>query len=201
MPPNLLLIMTDQQRADFSQAAGFPLDTTPFLDALGQRGARFAHAYTPMPVCAPARCSLLTGRYPKATHVRQNSAIKHVFRPEGLPDLVDTLRAQGYSINLAGKNHTYLRPEALDFASLYSHHGGGRPERLTAQEQAMDAWLRDLATERGSLSLEPTPFPLECQPPYRLVRDAMECLEAHDDQGERPFFLFLSFPEPHNPYQ
>ena len=56
--------MTDQQRADFTRAAGFPLDTMPFLDALGARGQRFERAYTPMPICAPARISLFTGRFP-----------------------------------------------------------------------------------------------------------------------------------------
>lgn len=53
--PNIVLIMTDQQRADFAAAEGFALDTTPFLDALGARGARFRHAYTPMPTSRSRR--------------------------------------------------------------------------------------------------------------------------------------------------
>ena len=68
--PNIVIIMTDQQRADFSKAEGFALDTMPFVDALAARGQRFARAYTPMPVCAPARCSMFTGRFPKATTPR-----------------------------------------------------------------------------------------------------------------------------------
>ena len=59
--PNIVIIMTDQQRADFTRSEGFALDTTPFVDALGRSGVRFRNAYTPMPVCAPARCSLFTG--------------------------------------------------------------------------------------------------------------------------------------------
>jgi len=55
--PNIVIIMTDQQRADFSRAEGFALDTTPFIDSLATRGARFSRAYTTMPVCAPGRPS------------------------------------------------------------------------------------------------------------------------------------------------
>ena len=160
--PNIVLIMTDQQRADFSRAEGFPLDTTPFVDALGAQGARFARAYTPMPTCAPARCSLFTGRYPKATRVRENSGIGNVTAPT---DLVRVLRERGYSVNLAGKNHTYLRPDDFDFAAPYMHLGGGRKGTRTAEEAAMDAWLADL--DHG-VSPVPTPFPPECQPPWRM---------------------------------
>jgi arylsulfatase A-like enzyme len=209
--PNIVLIMTDQQRADFTRSESFPLDTTPFLDSLGRRGARFRHAYTPMPVCAPARTSMFTGRFPKAHRVRQNSAIKNVYRPDGLPDLVDVLRQRGYSINLVGKNHSYLPPEAFDFYASYNHRGGGRPGTKTPEEESFDAWLLDLSQQRGSLSLEPTPFPLDVQLPHRIVRDAIECVDTRagtpDGHGgarggnDRPFFLWLSFPEPHNPYQ
>src|SRR5581483_174593 len=104
--PNIVIIMCDQLRADFTRAAGFPLDTMPFVDSLGARGVRFERAYTPMPVCAPARISLFTGRFPKAHRVRQNSAIRHLSKPEGAADLVDLLRERGYFIGLAGKNHS-----------------------------------------------------------------------------------------------
>lgn len=190
--PNIVLIMTDQQRADFARAEGFPLDTMPFLDSLGERGARFSRAYTPAPLCVPARCSLFTGRFPKATRVRENGGTKNIFRPK---DLVETLREKGYSLNLVGKNHSYLTRETFDSWSPYDHSGGGRPETKTADEQKMDDWLKSL---RMGLSLQPTSFPVECQLPYRIVRDAIACVDARD---ARPFFLWLSFPEPHNPYQ
>lgn len=189
--PNIVLIMTDQHRADFSRAEGFPCDTMPFLDALGARGVRFRHAYVPMPACVPSRCSLFTGRFPKATRVRQNSAAGHLFAPI---DLVSVLRDRGYSINLAGKNHTYLRPEDFDAAAFYFHTGGLGNDKST-DERAMDDWLHDL--DHG-VHPEPTPFSVACQPAVRIVRDAIACVDGRDD---RPFFLWLSFPEPHNPYQ
>ena len=189
--PNIVLIMTDQQRADFSKAEGYPLDTMPFVDALAARGVRFSHAYTPMPTCAPARSSLLTGRFPKATRVRENGGTGNIFGPD---DLVDVLRDEGYSINLSGKNHSYLQTQDFDFASVYWHTGrfGGTE---TPQERQMDAWLEAID---HTVHPEPTPFPLECQLPYRIVRDAIRCIDTLD---HRPFFLWLSFPEPHNPYQ
>jgi arylsulfatase A-like enzyme len=196
--PNVVVVMTDQQRADFTRGAGFPLDTMPFLDSLGARGVRFERAYTPMPICAPARISLFTGRFPMAHRVRQNGAIRHAVYER---DLVDLLRGAGYAVGLAGKNHSHLRPADLDFAATYMHQGRTgdvAAPSLSEEEAGLDAWLTELARERGGLSLEPTPFPLECQLPYRIVRDAIGWI---DQLGARPFFLWLSFPEPHNPYQ
>jgi len=191
--PNIVLIMTDQQRADFSAADGYPLDPTPFIDRLGAHGARFRHAYTPMPTCGPARTSLLTGRYPKATRVRENSGLHHVQAAAHLPG---TLKEHGYATWLAGKNHSFLPDTAFDWASTYMHTGGGHPDRRTGEDATFDAWLA--ALDHG-VHPEPTPFPLERQQPYRIVSDAISRLDAHGQ--EAPFFLWLSFPEPHNPYQ
>ena len=70
--PNIVLIMTDQQRADLCAREGFPLDTTPFLDSLAGQGVWFDRAYSAAPICGPTRVSMLTGRYPSVTHVREN---------------------------------------------------------------------------------------------------------------------------------
>lgn len=191
--PNIVVIMTDQQRADFSAAEGYPLDPMPFVDQLGTEGQRFRHAYTPMPTCGPARTSLMTGRFPKATRVRENSGLGNVM---ALSDIPRTLREQGYSINIAGKNHSYLKKDDFDWASMYMHTGGGREDRRTPEDETFDQWLKDLD---HSVHPEPTPFPLENQPPYRVVSDAMACLEERNT--DQPFFLWLSFAEPHNPYQ
>lgn len=191
--PNIVLIMTDQQRADFSRAEGYPLDPTPFVDELGREGARFRHAYTPMPTCGPARCSLMTGRWPKATRVRENAALGHI---TALTDLPTTMREQGYRVLLSGKNHTYLSENDFDWSSMYMHDGGGRPDRRTERDAAVDEWLKSL--DHG-VHPEPTPYPLENQPPYRVVSDAMAGLDRTD--ADAPFFLWLSFAEPHNPYQ
>ncbi len=191
--PNIVLIMTDQQRADFSRAEGYALDPIPAIDRLGAGGARFRQAYTPMPTCGPARTSLLTGRYPKATRVRENSGLRNIQANAHLPG---TLRELGYTTWLAGKNHSFLADDWFDWSSTYMHTGGGQPDRRTSDDAEFDAWLHTL--DHGVHPV-PTPFPLERQQPYRIVSDALSCLDGHDPN--QPFFLWLSFPEPHNPYQ
>lgn len=189
--PNILLVMTDQHRARFTAGEGFGLDTMPFLDSLAASGTRLRNAYTTSPACVPARTSLLTGRFPTAHRVRQNSATHEVLRGD---DLLDVLRGAGYSLHFAGKTHMYRGSEDFDsFAGPYWHERG--PEG-TQQDQEFSAWLRSI--DHGPTT-EPTPFPLECQFPYRIVSDAIAGLSRRD-RGQ-PFFGWVSFPEPHNPYQ
>lgn len=189
--PNVVIIMTDQQRADLSAREGFPLDTTPFMDSLARRGVWFDHAYTSMPVCGPARVSLLTGRYPSASRVRTNWNIGDVCFTE---DLFGAFRAQGYATALCGKNHSHLTPDKADYWYEASHLGI-RTDDLTDQEKAFNAFMEGT---HFHMSVEPAPFPLECQIPYRLVTAAGRWVDSVRD---RPFLLWLSFPEPHNPYQ
>ena len=60
--PNIIVIMTDQQRADLCGREGFPMAITPYVDSLAQENAWFNKAYTVMPASSPARCSMFTGR-------------------------------------------------------------------------------------------------------------------------------------------
>jgi len=191
-PPDVLLVMTDQHRAGFTAAGGFPLDTMPFLDSMGLRGTVFPEAYTSYPACVPARTSLLTGRFPTAHRVRQNSTPASALFAE---DLLDVLGKADYSTHFVGKPHMHRGAQDFDtFAGPYMHAGG--PQRdADGTEAAFDAWLDDL--DHG-VAPEPTPFPLEAQLPHRIVTDALEVLARDDD---RPRFLWVSFPEPHNPYQ
>ncbi|MFE5318197.1 sulfatase-like hydrolase/transferase [Paenibacillus sp. NPDC056579] len=188
---NVIVIMTDQQRADARALEGYPLDTTPFLDHLAGEGIWFNKAYTTMPICGPARTSFLTGRYASAHRVNTNM---HLGKALFTKDLFDTAKEQGYSTALIGKNHSYIDPkEKADFSLLLGHWGGFGPNR-TEEEMAYDAWLKTLS----QVSMEPTPFPLECQLPYRAVSSAQNWIQSLDGN---PFFMWLSFPEPHNPYQ
>lgn len=189
--PNIIIIMTDQQRADQSRREGFALDTTPFLDRLATQGTWFNKAYTSMPACVPARVSMLTGRYPSATHVRTNHNIEDAHYSE---DLFDVFRRNGYRTALVGKNHSHLKPEKADFWYECGHLGIDGEER-TDQEKAFDDWLK---TTHFHMSKDAAPFPVECQIPYRLVTQAQRWVYS---QQEKPFLLWLSFPEPHNPYQ
>lgn len=191
MKPNIVVIMTDQHRADFSKIAGFPLDTTPFLDGMAAKGTYFRHAYTSYPACVPARTSLLTGRFPVAHRVTQNSNPAHAYYSH---DLLDVLRGAGYRLFFSGKPHMHPEPADFDaYAGPYFHTAGPH-ER--AGDATFDAWLERL--DHG-VAHEPTPFPLEHQLPHRIVTDALEQVGSRTD--DKPVFLWISFPEPHNPYQ
>lgn len=189
--PNIVVVMTDQQRADLTAREGYALDTTPFLDSLARTGTDFRRAYTSMPVCGPARVSLFTGRYPSAHHVRTNHNFLDVNYSQ---DLVGLLTEQGYRVGISGKNHTHIGDERWDWAAHFGHEGGRGPDR-TEGERGLDQFLADL---HHRTSLEPTPFPVACQGPYRAVTKAQEWITSL--QGN-PFFLWLTFAEPHNPFQ
>ena len=190
--PNFIIIMTDQQRADLSARENFPLDTTPFLDSLARQGLWFKQAYTTMPACLPARVSMLTGRYPSATRARTNHNKEDATYSS---DLIEVLREQGYQTALCGKNHSHLTPDRLDY-SLELGHAGGTGDERSEEEKAFDAYLRSL---NHRADMMPTPFPLRTQCPWRAVTASMNFIENLPQDA--PFFLWLSFPEPHNPYQ
>lgn len=188
--PNIVVLMTDQQRVGYTAGEGGP-DTMPRLDALMADACRFDRAYTSSPLCVPARTSLLTGRFPTAHRVRQNSTPEHATYDE---DLLDVLGGAGYSLLFSGKPHMHPGPSRFDsYAGPYFHDHGPRE---TPEHEEFDAWLH--ALDHG-VAEEPTPFPVSAQLPHRIVDGAIASLDAAPE--DQPFFLFASFPEPHNPYQ
>src|SRR5574341_884871 len=101
--PNVLLIMTDQQQAAALSCAGNVDVRTPNLDALAARGTRFANAYTPFPLCTPARASLFTGHMPHALGVMDNNQpVSEAHRERSLGHL---FARAGYDCAYGGKWH------------------------------------------------------------------------------------------------
>lgn len=135
--PNIVIIMTDQQRADLCGREGFPLAVTPYVDQLAQENVWFNKAYTVAPASSPARCSMFTGRFPSATHVRTNHNIPDIFFEQ---DLVGVLKENGYKTALVGKNHAYLKPADLDFWSEYGHWG--KNKKTTPEEKRDGSFLK-----------------------------------------------------------
>src|SRR4051794_15438166 len=70
--PNILLVMTDQQRADTIGALGAPWMHTPNLDRMVREGAAFTNCFVTSPVCVGSRASLFTGLYPHGAGVFSN---------------------------------------------------------------------------------------------------------------------------------
>jgi len=132
--PNLLFIMTDQQRSDALSIAGNTVLETPNLDRLAKQGAYFKNAYTPCAVCAPARSSILTGHTVENTGMKTNDRAYYV-EEEGLmtiPTFDEILADEGYHCEYYGKWHSqsshtdvYKNPvkAAKNGKSIFGHGG------------------------------------------------------------------------------
>lgn len=193
--PNIILVICDQFRADACKREGFALDTTPFLDSLAENGTWFNKAYCAYPACVPSRTAMLTGRFPDATRVKSNFNIRDATFTK---DIVDAVKAEGYLTASVGKNfHSYLiyHPERFDYFVTY-YHLGERP----ADDPRVIKFNKFLKSTHFYASFTPAPFPYQMQQPYRIVSDSIGWIDKIKDKG-RPFFLYMSIPEPHNPYQ
>lgn len=118
-PPNLLVLLTDQQGHALLSCAGTPWVSTPALDRLAAGGARFARAYCSDPVCVPSRFSMFTGRMPSAIGMRGNGGPGLLpFAPaHDAAGLGHLLRGAGYETWYGGKVHwpVGLTPQRLGF--------------------------------------------------------------------------------------
>ncbi|MEM9159142.1 MAG: sulfatase-like hydrolase/transferase [Verrucomicrobiota bacterium] len=99
--PNVLIIYTDQQRADALGASGNPHIHTPHLDRLAERGTLFSRCFAQNPVCMPSRASFLTGRYPSALGITHMG----VPMPPEIPNIATYFSTAGYHTANIGKLH------------------------------------------------------------------------------------------------
>ena len=114
--PNILLILTDQQRADTLAAAGSVFGAaTPGMDRLCRRGVTFNQAFCTSPICGPARATLMTGRYPTAAGVHGNLGNPCSPLSQRLDTVAHRLQAAGYQTAYHGKWHLGGDPSAYGF--------------------------------------------------------------------------------------
>ncbi len=114
-PPNIVFIMTDQHSADaLSCRMGDRYLKTPALDSLAARGTFFSRAYTPNPLCMPARNSIFTGRYPHETGITDNT--KTTLDASTFVTMGTHFRQAGYQTAYFGKWHL-----AYDEAATKTH--------------------------------------------------------------------------------
>ena len=182
--PNVLVFLTDQQRWDSLGVHGNPLDLTPNLDRVAAAGTHLTHAFTPQPVCAPARAVLQTGQYATRTGVFRND---RALSPE-TPTLAHRFSQAGYDTAYIGKWH--LAGTGAD--PVPPGRRGGYDYWLAADivEFVSDAYDARLFNGAGELVR---------MPGYRsdaYVDAAIRYLANRD--SDRPFFLFLSLIEPHH---
>ena len=122
--PNIVFLMTDDQRYDQMGCAGHPFLKTPNLDRLASEGVRFLNAYVVVSLCGPNRASIQTGLYPHAHGVKFNNNLDRVDLK--IPLLPQLLQQQaGYETALIGKWHMPDDGRDRDFDYLFSFLGQG----------------------------------------------------------------------------
>ena len=234
--PNVLVLVTDQQRADWLGCAGNPVLQTPHVDRIAAAGVRFSRAYCANPVCMPSRATLLTGLLPSDHGVRANG-INLSPHAVVLPEI---LRRAGYQTALVGKPHFscwWASPERTPNIARFDP--AALPEARHLWEQRLATrlptpyfgfeqsafvgghsasvfgeylhWLQDhhpraAADLTGRTSVRPTlhrdsyysPLPEELYYTEWITQRTVQALDRFS--ATRPFFLWCSFPDPHEPF-
>jgi len=209
-PPNLLLLITDQQRAD--TVAPGSLCQMPNVGCLAQRGARFAHCYAPNPICAPVRASLFTGLLPHNHGMVDNPHTMEAYRTnlkDGLPFWSRDLQRAGYHTGYFGKWHVDRSLKLDDF---------GFAEHDTEREayQGYRAYRRGLGLPEKAPAARPTvqveqpgykpflvsgisPEPAEATLEHYIYARGIQFIQQQAGRGS-PWALALSTLAPHDPY-
>lgn len=200
--PNILLILTDQLRADALGCYGGRFVPTPHLDRLAAEGIRYRNAYTDCPVCTPARASLWTGK----SILGHGVYGLHDVLPSSEHLFSEGLQSTGYTTALFGKLHVSAR---LVDANTYHPHSG-----FDTYENALSPYNHDchFHAYRDWLAIH-HPFVY-----HRITTQGTACgyipEEAHfstwltsrseafiaNQAGSGPFFCCASFVDPHDPF-
>ena len=209
-PPNIIFIITDQQRWDTINALGAPWMKTPVVDRLVHEGFAFTNCYVTSPVCVGSRASLFTGMYPHATGVFTNF---HPWEPTWVQWLADA----GYHCVSIGKMHINPYDAKGGFHQRFVVENKDRPLFLEEHPRAIyDEW--DKALHARKLQ-KPSRYTRHTSDPEGYKR-ALGAFAWHLDEDmhsdmfigdhavwwlrERkatsPLFLQIGFPGPHPPY-
>ena len=113
--PNIVFILSDNQRSDFMGCAGHPFVLTPHLDRLAEEGILFTHAFVTTSLCSPSRASFLTGQTARTRGVRDNLT---PWNKESLTFL-ELLEEAGYESAFIGKWHMPGRLPRLRGVDLF----------------------------------------------------------------------------------
>lgn len=203
--PNILLIMTDQQRADTIHALGNPVIATPALDRLVREGTAFTSAYAPAAECVPSRCCLTFGQYPGKTGCFGNGFPMPFETKE---TFMHALGRAGYYTHGIGKCH--FTPEKRG-AELNGFHSRERQEEIVSDPE-QDEYLQFLKSNggghitdpqgvRGEMYYLPQPaqMPAELHPTQWVGDRSVQFLKDRAE-SEQPWFLLSSFIHPHPPF-
>ena len=202
--PNIILVMTDQQRFDTISALGFPYMETPNLDRLVTEGVTLSQCYISAPSCAPARASLFTGYYPHTTGILKNA-------DRWTRSWVERLGQVGYHCVNVGKMHTFPFETPLGFHQRYVVEN---KDRYLEGRYYFDEWdkalqarglikqQRELYRQRSDYNERLGAFewelPEEMHPDMFVGNLAQWWINSYP--VAKPLFLQIGFPGPHPPY-
>jgi len=219
--PNILLLVTDQQRWDTVSAYGLnDICRTPHIDHLAERGVRFDNAFTPTAICSPARASLYTGLYPHKHGVTGNGLCIR----EGVQGINHYLAEAGYQCGYAGKWHADEErgPSDLGFVGKdflgYAFPGSGLlpglqfglPPKSTnhyktyLEEGGFELPTvshRFVGTNPGNQAQEMFALhegPVESCIEYFVAEETIHLIDELNGE-EAPFFIWANFWGPHTP--
>ncbi|OPX25296.1 MAG: hypothetical protein B1H04_00240 [Planctomycetales bacterium 4484_123] len=216
--PNILLVMADQLRADALGCYGNSICRTPNLDALAAAGALFANAFTPNPICVPARASLTTGNYSHVcTGVKRNAGR---IRDDQVK-LAEHFARCGYETYACGKLHyvPYAPPGQPRLLHGFQHcdltesgryvwqhdrqyqHRGLEDYIDYLEQVGWGGFSRCHGVGNNDVRPCPTPLPAELHVDHWVADRTIARLNEHLAQRpDKPFLIFCSFPKPHSPY-
>lgn len=204
-PPNLIVILTDDQGyhdVGFNGCRDIP---TPNLDSIASNGVRFTSGYIASTLSSPSRAGLLTGRYPERFGYEHDTQWQPNKQDAGLPPaeitLADLLGQAGYATGMIGKWHLGYSPAAhplkRGFQEFFGFLAGGHrylPEEFTIDDPRMaksedDNW--HLWLMRNYEPVKTTNYLTD-----ELAGEAVRFIARHQD---KPFFLLLACNAPHDP--
>ena len=189
-PPNVLLIITDDQGYGDIGAHGNPMIQTPQLDSLARQSIRFTNFHVD-PTCAETRSALMTGRYSCRVGVWHTVMGRSILRRDETT-MAQAFASGGYRTGMFGKWHLGdnwpYRPHDRGFQQTLYHGGGG-------VGQTPDFWGNDYFDDTFFRQGRPEPQQGYCTDVW--FREATHFIEANKDQR---FFCYLATNAPHSPY-
>lgn len=200
-PPNIILVMTDDQGYGDLGSNGNPFIRTPVLDSLALMSTRIDPFYV-SPVCAPTRSSLMTGRYHLRTGVYDTYNGGAMMAP-GEVTVAEVLAENGYHTAMVGKWHlgdSYpMRPMDQGFQYYLAHKGGGigQPGDDFGNFIRTDSSYFDPYLWENGKRVRRTGY---CSDIF--TDQAIDYIRKHQsEQASAPFFLYLAYNAPHTPLQ
>ncbi len=211
--PNLLILVTDDQRWDTLGASGNTVIQTPHLDELAEEGMLFRNAFVTTPVCAVSRASILSGQYSHRHGIRDFDA---AFTPQAATGIYPVLlRAGGYNVGFIGKwgigakdlDNLAIAGEYFDYWAGFSHQGNYWHEKTCrwVTHNGVDEKSKnvcDCPTDGRGLTHTDIPGGNNIGDPLHLTTQIIpdklaQFLDSRD--RNRPFALSVSLKAPHGP--